>query len=178
MDVESEPRKQPPKKPQRDKEELPDSIEVITAASLKEGVEKPTPLDVANRVISRPDLKEGIDKQAILEVADRAQAIRHRDWALAFVFINYTLLLVATMVIIFFQGFNFHGFKLESGFLNWLGGATIAEVATLAGVVIRSLFKAEHTTKRDSSSKDRGVGTTRSSNKVSTNKGRTRKQTT
>jgi hypothetical protein len=83
-----------------------------------------------------PSLPIGI----LEEVKEVEQRRRHRDQALAFILINYTLLLASTVVIIFFQGFNYRGFKLDTAFLNWLGGATIAEVAVIAGVVFRSLF--------------------------------------
>jgi hypothetical protein len=87
------------------------------------------------------------DAKVLMELEGKwktlTQTLRHRDLALGFILIIYALLLTATVVIIFFQGFGFHGFKLGDAFLNWLGGATIAEVAVIAGVVFRSLFKSE-----------------------------------
>lgn len=84
---------------------------------------------------------EGKQNPGPLEWVSEAQIISHRDWALGFLLSAYGLLLVSTLVIIFFQGFTFRGFHLEPAFLNWLGGATITQVALIAAAVYRSLFK-------------------------------------
>jgi hypothetical protein len=101
------------------------------------GVKQQRPKPVPEGKQTPPQL-EFVEKAE--EIADREQVRGHRDLALGFT--AYGLLLVSTLVIIFFQGFKFHGFQVESSFLNWLGGATIAQIAIIAGAVYRSLFKA------------------------------------
>jgi hypothetical protein len=64
-----------------------------------------------------------------------------RGIATIFTLVAYAVLSTFTMTVIFFQGFKFHGFELEPGFLNWLGGATIGEIGVLAGLVYNFLFK-------------------------------------
>ena len=64
-----------------------------------------------------------------------------REHAASFLFKAYAGLLASTVLIIFLQGFQLWGFQLDAGFLNWLGAATIGEVAGLAALVYGALFK-------------------------------------
>ncbi len=63
------------------------------------------------------------------------QAILVKWLVKAFVF-----LLVSTVIIIFLQGFKAFGFELEKGFLHWLGGAAVGEVAGILVIIIKYLF--------------------------------------
>ena len=67
--------------------------------------------------------------------------IEMRQNAVKFLFWAYGGLLLCTMTVIFFQGFKVYGFALEQQFLNWLGAATIGEVAGLAYLVYGALFR-------------------------------------
>jgi hypothetical protein len=49
----------------------------------------------------------------------------------------YGFSLLMTFTIIFFQGFNVGGFKLSDSFLQWLGVATVGQVAGLFAMAIR-----------------------------------------
>jgi hypothetical protein len=76
-----------------------------------------------------------------IEHEEAMSNIALRERAASFLFKAYTGLLTATILIIFLQGFQLWGFKLDVGFLNWLGAATIGEIAGLAALVYGSLFK-------------------------------------
>jgi len=73
------------------------------------------------------------------------QALSHialKDKAVNFLVIAYGGLLASTVIIIFLQGFQLWGFNLDQDFLNWLGVATVGEVAGLAALVYGALFRA------------------------------------
>jgi len=53
----------------------------------------------------------------------------------------YGFLLLATVAIIFLQGFQLGGFKLPDAFLKWLGVATIGEMGGLLVMAFRTFFK-------------------------------------
>lgn len=78
-------------------------------------------------------------KFSFIEEGER-QKLAHRDRAFWFILWVYAGVLVATFGIIFLQGFSVGGFKLDQAFLNWLGGATITEVAAIAALVFRAIF--------------------------------------
>jgi hypothetical protein len=67
--------------------------------------------------------------------------IEMRQNAMTFLFCAYGSLLLSTMTVIFLQGFKAYGFALDQNFLNWLGAATIGEVAGLALLVYGALFR-------------------------------------
>jgi hypothetical protein len=58
-----------------------------------------------------------------------------------FLLCAYIFLLVATVAIIFMQGFKAWGFQLDSGFLKWLGVATIGDVGGLLTLTFGAVFK-------------------------------------
>lgn len=64
-----------------------------------------------------------------------------REKTLTFLFMAFGFLIFTTMSIIFFQGFNLWGFKLDIKLLNWLGAATIGELGGLLLIVYRFLFR-------------------------------------
>lgn len=53
----------------------------------------------------------------------------------------YGSLLFATLAIILLQGFHLGGFNLETGFLKWLGAATVGHIAGLLTLTFRAVFK-------------------------------------
>lgn len=59
----------------------------------------------------------------------------------AFLLWAYGFLLVATVIVIFLQGFHLGGFRLEADFLRWLGIATVGQVTGLLTLTIRASFK-------------------------------------
>ena len=91
-----------------------------------------------------PLSKESVQRLTPKEYIEHEEAMSNtalRERAAAFLFKAYAGLLTATVLIIFLQGFQLWGFKLEAGFLHWLGAATIGEVAGLAALVYGALFR-------------------------------------
>jgi hypothetical protein len=115
---------------------------------MAESKTRPKPKPLVRQGKEDPTTNSHLIKNAIV-VAEAAQKLDHRQITLWFLLVVYSLLLASTLVIIFFQGFKYHGFQLESGFLRWLGGATIAEVAVIAGFVYRSLFQSSSKPPKD-----------------------------
>ena len=74
-------------------------------------------------MVKEPARSLSVKEFLSVEYARESREMRKR--ALAFLFAAYGFLLVATVTVVFLQGFNAWGFDLESGFLNWLGAATI-----------------------------------------------------
>ena len=72
-------------------------------------------------------------EQAMSNIGLREQIVTFLLWA-------YGLSLACTFVLFFLQGFQVGGFNLPESILKWLGGAMIAEVAGLLGLVIGALF--------------------------------------
>ncbi len=72
---------------------------------------------------------------------NRLDKITQQGKALRFLLWVFPGLLIFTILVILFQGFNYYGFKLESSFLHWLGAATIGEIVGLGGVVYGALFR-------------------------------------
>ena len=94
-----------------------------------------TPIPLSKESTQRLTPKEYIEHEEAMS------NIALRERAASFLFKAYVGLLTATVLIIFLQGFQLWGFKLETGFLNWLGAATIGEVAGLAALVYGALFR-------------------------------------
>lgn len=86
------------------------------------------------------DLTETLTPKEFIEREDALSTIALRRTAVKFLFWAYGGLLAGTVGIILLQGFHVWGFDLERGFLHWLGGVTLAEVASLAVIVYRFLF--------------------------------------
>jgi hypothetical protein len=84
---------------------------------------------------------QSLTPKEFIEREEALSNIAMRERAITFLFTAYGGLLASTVIIIFLQGFHLGGFNLDSGFLNWLGGATIGEVAGLAGLVYGALFR-------------------------------------
>ena len=84
---------------------------------------------------------QSLTPKEFIEREEALSNIAMRERAVTFLFTAYGGLLASTVIIIFLQGFHLWGFNLESGFLNWLGGATIGEVAGLASLVYGALFR-------------------------------------
>jgi hypothetical protein len=57
-----------------------------------------------------------------------------------FLLTAYGILLAATMPIFYFQGFRMGGFHLELSTLNWIGGATVGQIAGLATLTWKAVF--------------------------------------
>ena len=68
------------------------------------------------------------------------QATRHQKRIVDFLLRAYGGVLIATILIILLQGFKVWGFSLEPSFLNWLGGATIGELAGLLALAVGAVF--------------------------------------
>ena len=68
------------------------------------------------------------------QVELRRQVVVFLLWA-------YGLLLFSTMGIVCLQGFHAWGFRLESAFLMWLGGATIAQIGGLLILTVKSVVR-------------------------------------
>src|SRR5215217_330184 len=83
---------------------------------------------------------ETLAPKDFIEREEALSTIALRRWALMFLFCAYGGLLAMTLLIILLQGFHLFGFALETSFLNWLGGVTLTEVASLAAIVYRFLF--------------------------------------
>jgi hypothetical protein len=60
---------------------------------------------------------------------------------ITFLLCAYGLLLVATMTMLFFEGFKFKGFHLEPSLLKWLGAATVGEIGGLLVLAFRASFR-------------------------------------
>jgi hypothetical protein len=86
-------------------------------------------------------IKDNLTPKEIVERATAFHTMDLQKQAVRFLFVAYGGLLASTMAVIFLQGFHFGGFQLDQTFLNWLGGATIGEVAGLAALVYGALFK-------------------------------------
>lgn len=84
---------------------------------------------------------QSLTPKEFIEREEALSNIAMRERAVTFLFTVYGGLLASTVIIIFLQGFHWGGFNLDPGFLNWLGGATIGEVAGLASLVYGALFK-------------------------------------
>lgn len=69
--------------------------------------------------------------------------IKLRENVVKFLFWVYGVVLIITFTLIFLQGFNAWGFKLESTLLNWLGGATVGEIVGLVSLVWGYLFQSK-----------------------------------
>ena len=76
-----------------------------------------------------------------LVVLENERLIRMRGVAFLYILLIYGLLIVATITAIFFQGFNWFGFKLDTALLKWLGAAILGEVAGIAVTVYGALFR-------------------------------------
>ena len=63
--------------------------------------------------------------------------VRVRTESAAFLRKAFAFSLLMTFGAIFFQGFQLWGFHLSETFLNWLGGATVGQVAGLFAMVLR-----------------------------------------
>jgi hypothetical protein len=59
---------------------------------------------------------------------------------ITFLLVAYSFLLIATVAIIFLQGFRAWGFVLDRSLLMWLGGATIGEIGGLLVLTFRGVF--------------------------------------
>ena len=79
-------------------------------------------------------------KNWVTEVTTRHQ-IELQKLIVIFLLWAYGLLLVVTVGVIFLQGFKVRGFQLDSGFLKWLGGATVGEVGGLLTLTFGAIFK-------------------------------------
>jgi len=56
----------------------------------------------------------------------------------------YGVLLAATLLIFFLQGFALWGFHLEETTLHWIGAATVGQTAGLLALAIRSIFRGKN----------------------------------
>jgi hypothetical protein len=79
----------------------------------------------------------GANSQDSQSPAESRAAIRLRAQAFCFLRRAFGFSLVTTFGIIFLQGFHLWGFQLSDAFLNWLGGATVGQVAGLFAMVVK-----------------------------------------
>lgn len=80
------------------------------------------------------------------EFIEREQALSNitlRQMVVQFLNRAYGGLLISTVTLIFLQGFHLWGFELDSGFLNWLGAATVGEIVGLCVLVYGALFRSD-----------------------------------
>jgi hypothetical protein len=80
--------------------------------------------------------KEFLDKEVTL------RTLKMREVLLKSLLSMYAFLIVCTMVIFFLQGFHIGNFDLEISLLQWLGGATVGEIAGLIGLTITYYLRA------------------------------------
>lgn len=87
---------------------------------------------------------EAIDERFVSTVRDLAKEefqTSSQRIAIRFLLGTYLLLILSTLSIIFLQGFHYKNFDIDDKFLQWLGGATIGEVAGLLALVYGALFR-------------------------------------
>jgi len=77
------------------------------------------------------------------ELASHASNVVSRRTMISFLLWAYGGLLACSMVIFFLQGFHLWGFALEISTLNWLGAATVGEIAGLLTIAMRFLFESK-----------------------------------
>ncbi len=82
--------------------------------------------------------KDYVDRELEREKVRTKLAMQKQ--ALSFIQWIYGWLLFATFLVIFLQGFKVWGFQLDPSFLQWLGAATVGEVASLAILIYKALF--------------------------------------
>ena len=63
-----------------------------------------------------------------------------RGKAFIFTLVFYGFIYFITVIIIFLEGFYIGGFKLDPGFLHWLGAASIGQIGALTLLVYKFLF--------------------------------------
>lgn len=78
-----------------------------------------------------------------IERTQAQAALKLRARVCRFLFKAFSGSLAATFGIILLQGFGLWGFHLEAGFLNWLGAATVGEMAGLFAIVVKSTFPSD-----------------------------------
>ena len=86
-----------------------------------------------------PDTQENIHlgfTRGLMKAEDRRFALR-------FLLFLFFLCVTATFIIILLQGWKAWGFNLPIEFLQWLGGAIIAELAAIIGTAITAIFKGD-----------------------------------
>lgn len=71
----------------------------------------------------------------------KAAQIGIQEQMITFLLRAFGLLLFATMMVFFLQGFHFCGFTLDHDILMWLGAATIGEIGGLLTIAFRSSFR-------------------------------------
>jgi hypothetical protein len=81
------------------------------------------------------------------DIARLTSDLASRRTIVLFLLWAYGLLVASTLLIFFLQGFGLWRFKLDGSTLNWLGAATIGEIAGLLTVTIKSLFPSGQTSK-------------------------------
>jgi hypothetical protein len=85
----------------------------------------------AREIVGRPSVAEYVRK---IEVRS---GIKIRTEAAEFLRRAFGLSLCMSFTVIFLQGFSLWGFHLSETFLNWLGAATVGQVAGLFAMVLR-----------------------------------------
>ena len=61
------------------------------------------------------------------------------NWLIAL----FAFSVVCTQAVIFLQGFKAWGFVLPDSLLQWLGGATVGQFATLLAFLVRAIYRKE-----------------------------------
>ena len=61
------------------------------------------------------------------------------NWLIAL----FALSVLCTQTVIFLQGFKAWGFALPDSLLQWLGGATVGQFATLLAFLVRAIYRKE-----------------------------------
>lgn len=73
-----------------------------------------------------------------IETETTLSTLRMRERLLTVLLICFTFVIVSTITIFFLQGFEVYGFNLDRAILQWLGAATIGEVAGLIYLTIKA----------------------------------------
>lgn len=82
-------------------------------------------------------IKEWVQRETAIHRMEMQNLI---GTCLVYVFI---FLIITTVSIILFQGFQIWGFKLDYRFLKWLGAVTVGAVAGLLVIIIKFSFGKE-----------------------------------
>jgi hypothetical protein len=96
--------------------------------------------DLAPKEWVTSDVKEWVTSDVDVVTKHR---LKYQGRIITFLFWLYGTVIVATMTIIFFEGFHFKGFSLSEKFLMWLGGITLGEIGGLLTLTWGALFRSE-----------------------------------
>jgi hypothetical protein len=92
-------------------------------------------------------IKRGPDAIVIPPKEFLSETTRHKlkfqGRVFTFLFWMYGFVIVATVGIVFLEGFHYKDFRLPENFLMWLGAATLGEMGGLLTLTWGALFRSE-----------------------------------